>query len=69
MMQIIPCEFCGAELIPLEQVSVSITLRKSGIGCSHCNTSRSDEQYRFFCSTACFTAWTDNGGILEWQTT
>jgi len=54
MMQIIHCESCGGDIIPLNSVSVDLTLNKHVRCCDHCNRTETQKQNHFFCSLMCF---------------
>jgi hypothetical protein len=53
MMQVIRCETCGGDTIPLGGISVDLTLNKSEF-CNHCYRTKTDKQEHFFCSLLCF---------------
>ena len=53
MIQIIHCESCGGDIIPLDSVSVDLFLNKSKF-CNHCYRTETEKQHHFFCSLMCF---------------
>ena len=53
MMEIIKCESCGGDTIPMGGVSVNVILNKSKF-CNHCYRTDTEKQHHFFCSLICF---------------
>ena len=72
MMQIVKCETCGGDTIPLGGVSVDVTLNKSKF-CEHCYETNTEKQHHFFCSLTCFHDFMlkiINGEVeLKWKRT
>lgn len=57
MMQVIHCANCNGSSIGLGTVSVDVTFSKHSHACEHCNSTKTETQHTFFCSTACFYAY------------
>ena len=53
-MQIVRCETCNGDIIPIGSVSVNLTLVKVDRCCEHCNNTHTEKQEHFFCSLPCF---------------
>jgi hypothetical protein len=70
MVQIIKCETCDGDTIPLGGVSVELSLVKSDF-CKHCYRTDTQKQHHFFCSLSCFHDFmlkvTNGETELEWK--
>jgi transposase-like protein len=53
MIQIVKCEYCDDDNIPINGISVDLTFMKHRY-CKECHQSHTEKKTYFFCSTQCF---------------